>query len=155
MEKVNEKEINDIENMSDDQILEKLLNVGEVPTKTVFIERIGIPIKLKALTVKQVSKLRDDCTLKRKVKGVEVSKFDNDAFNIGLIVQATVSPNWNNSKFLDALKVSSGEEILRRKLLAGELNSLGDEVLDLSGYNDELKDIEEIKNLSSPDASSI
>lgn len=155
MKKVNEKEFNDIENMSDDQILEKLLNVGEVPTKTVFIERIGIPVKLKALTVKQVSKLREKCTFKQKVKGREIVKFNNDAFNIGLIVQATVSPNWDNPKFLDALKISSGEELVSRKFLAGELDSLGDEVLDLSGYNDELKDIEEIKNSSSQDTNSI
>ncbi|RMD04905.1 hypothetical protein D9O40_00715 [Clostridium autoethanogenum] len=147
----NKKVNNDLESMTDDEIIEKLLCENELPTKTVFMKRLEIPVKLKALTAKQVSKLRDQCTSTDKVKGREIRKFDNDAFNMGLIVKATVSPNWNSSKLLNGLKVSSGEEVIKRKLLAGELDSLGDEVLDLSGFNDELKDIETIKNSSSPD----
>jgi len=140
-----------LENMSEDQIIKKLLNDEEVPTRTVFLERLGIPIKLRALTAKQLLKTRETATYIEKVKGGEVQKFDNDSFNMGLIMKATVSPNWSDSKLLTSLKVSSGAEILKRKLLAGELDNLANEVMDLSGYNDELKDIKKIKNSSSPD----
>ncbi|WP_446897426.1 phage tail assembly chaperone [Clostridium sp. LBM24168] len=152
MNKINNKNSSiELDNMSEDQIIEKLLNTQKVPTKTVFIERLGIPVKLKALTAKQVSRFRDECTYVEKIRGNEITKFDNDKFNVGLIVKSTVSPDWGNSKLLAALHVSDAEEVLQRKLLAGELTVLGDEVLDLSGYNDGFKDVEKIKNSSSPD----
>lgn len=152
MSKIINKNLNvDLDNMSEDQIIEKLLNVEKVPTKTVFIERLGIPVKLKALTAKQVSQLRDECTYTEKIRGNEIRKFDNDKFNIGLMVKATVSPDWGNSKLLSAMHVSGADEVLQRKLLAGELAVFGDEVLDLSGYNDDFKDVEKIKNSLNPD----
>lgn len=142
----------DYENMTDDQVIEKLLGAEDIPTKTVGIERLGIPIKLKALTAKQVYKLRELCTITEKTRRGETTKLDEEAFNVGLIVKATVSPNWGDSKLLEKLSASSGTEVVKRLLLAGELDSLGDAVLDLSGYNTDLEeDLEKIKNSSKPD----
>lgn len=147
----------DYKEMSDEQVMDKLLNVDtdNVPTKTVGIKRLEIPIKLKALTAKQVFKLRELCTVPVKNRFGETKQLDNEAFNVGLIVKATVSPNWGDEKLLEKFKASSGSEVVKRLFLSGELDSLGDEVLDLSGYNTELEDINDIKNSSEPDTESV
>jgi hypothetical protein len=150
-------DIEKMQNMSEDDVIDALLGEIEVPTRTVVIQRLGIPIKLKALTGKQISKIRKDNTHSEKVKGSKVHKdvFDDENFNAEIIEKATVSPNWNNEKLKAALNVSNGKEVIKRRLLAGEMDNLIEQVFDLSGYNDEAEDIEEIKNSLEPDTDSI
>ncbi|MCH4199277.1 MAG: hypothetical protein LKF87_03780 [Clostridium tyrobutyricum] len=141
-------DIEKIENMNEDDVIETLLGANKIPERTVVIQRIGIPVKLKALTGKQISKIRKDNTHAEKIKGTKLEKnvFDDENFNVELIEKATISPNWNNPKLKDSVKASNGKEVIKRKLLAGELDNLVDQVLDLSGYNDEAEDIEDLKN---------
>lgn len=145
--------IEKMQNMSEDDVIDALLGEIEIPTKTVVIQRLGIPIKLKALTGKQISKIRKDNTHSEKIKGTKLEKdvFDDENFNAEIIEKSTVSPNWNNEKLKTALKVSNGKEVIKRQLLAGEMDNLIEKIFDLSGYNDEAEDIENIKNLSEPD----
>lgn len=146
-------DVEKMQNMSEDDVIDALLGVGDIPTKTVVMERFGIPVKLQALTGKQVSQIRKDNTHKVKIKGtkLEEDKLDSENFNVGLIEKATISPKWSNEKLLDKFRASDGKEVMKRLLLAGELDSLADQVLDLSGYNDGVEEIEDIKNSSSPD----
>lgn len=141
-------DIEKIKKMGEEDVIEALLGQTEVPTKTVVIPRLGIPIKLKALTGKQISKIRKDNTHSEKIKGSKLEKdvFDDENFNAEIIEKATVSPNWNNPKLKDALKVSNGKEVIKRRLLAGEMDNLIEQIFDLSGYNDEAEEIDEIKN---------
>lgn len=128
--------------MTETEIINRLL-ASEIPEKTVSIVRLGIPVTLKGLTGKEVFALRERCTERNKVKGREVSRLDEEAFNVGLLALATVSPNWGNSALLQKFNASGKEEVIKRLLLAGELATLGDVVLDLSGFNEEL---DEVKN---------
>ncbi|BAH06770.1 phage tail assembly chaperone [Clostridium kluyveri] len=150
-------DIEKMQNMSEDDIIDALLGEIEVPTRTVVIQRLGIPIKLKALTGKQISKIRKDNTHSEKVKGSKLEKdvFDDENFNADIIEKATVSPNWNNEKLKAALSVSNGKEVIKRRLLAGEMDDLINKIFDLSGYNDEAEDIEDIKNSSGLDTNFI
>jgi hypothetical protein len=150
-------DIEKIKKMGEEDVIEALLGQMEVPTKTVVISRLGIPIKLKALTGKQISKIRKDNTHSEKIKGSKFEKdvFDDENFNAEIIEKATVSPNWNNEKLKSALKVSNGKEVIKRRLLAGEMDNLIEQIFDLSGYNDGAEDIEDIKNSLSPDTDSI
>lgn len=140
--------IEKIEKMSEEDVIKALLGETELPTKTVVINRLGIPIKLKALTGKQISKIRKDNTHSEKIKGSKMEKevFDDENFNAEIIEKATVTPDWNNRKLKTALKVSNGKEVIKRRLLAGEMDNLIEQIFDLSGYNDEAEDIEDIKN---------
>ena len=142
-----------IENMSDDEAIETLLGVGKLPTKTVVIPRLGIPVKIQALTGKQIIQIRKNNTRKVKIEGTRLKedKLDDDNFNAGIIERATLSPKWNDPKLLDKFKSSSGKDVIKRLLLAGEMDSLEEQIFDLSGYNDGIEDIEDIKNSSSPD----
>lgn len=133
----------DIANLSEEEVLNRLLNADDVPEKTIMISRLGVPVTLKGLTGKQVYTLRRRCTQRVKESGQMVERLDEEEFNVGLIALATVKPNWGDPQLTGKYSASGPEEVIKRILLAGELSSLGDEVLDLSGFND---DLQEIKN---------
>lgn len=132
--------------MKEEDILAKLMGTHEVPTATIQVPRLGIEIELKGLTEKQISRIREECTTKRKVSGKLESKVNNADFDAAIIVGATTNFDWNNQKLVDSIKVSDGKAYIRRKLLAGEISFLTDKVLELSGFNDELEEKEDIKN---------
>lgn len=130
-----------IENLSEEQVLQRLLDADTVPEKTVGLERLGIPVRLKGLTGKQVYSIRERCTDKKTKRGQVIERLDEEQFNVSLIAAATVTPNWGDTTLQEKYKASGPEEVIKRILLAGELDALGNVVLDLSGYNTELDDI--------------
>lgn len=131
----------DIQNMTDEQVLQRLLEADAMPEKTVIIPRLGIPVTLRALTGKQVFSMREQCTERKEKKGKVIEIFDEEQFNVGLISVATVKPNWADPKLLSKFKASGAEEVIKRILMAGELQALGDEVMKLSGYDIDLEDV--------------
>jgi hypothetical protein len=132
--------------MKEEDIIAKLMGTFEIPTTTIQIPRLGIEIELKGLTEKEISRIREECTTKKKVSGKFETKVNNAEFDAGLIVGATTNFDWNNPKLVDSLKVSDGKSYIRRKLLAGEISILVNKVLEISGFNDELEEKEDIKN---------
>lgn len=133
-----------VSELTDEEILQKMLDVEAVPERTVLLKRIGIPVTMRGLTGKQVNSIRERCTTTTKDKRGRTSReLDEEAFFSGLITVATLKPNWGDSKMLAKYRASGPEEVVKRLLLAGEINQLGDLVLELSEYNTEL---EEVKN---------
>lgn len=132
--------------MTEDEIINKLLEPTEVPERTYMIDRIGIPITLKGLSEREIQRIRRECTIERKHRGQRIKELNEEEFNAALIEAATVSPNWSDKRLLSNLKLSSGREVIKRKLLAGEMMALADKVMELSGFDDELEEIENIKN---------
>lgn len=141
---IEEKEV---AQMTEEDIIAKLMEPTEVPEATYLIERLGIPVTLKGLSEKEINKIKKECTYTRKERGGRrVKELDDEEFNAALIEAATVTPNWNDTRLLDALKASDGRQVIKKKFLAGETSSLGDKILELSGFDEELEEIEDIKN---------
>ena len=132
--------------MTEDEIINKLLEPTEVPERTYMIDRLGIPVTLKGLSEREIQRIRRECTVERKHRGQRIKELNEEEFNAALIEAATVSPNWSDKRLLSNLKLSSGREVVKRKLLAGEMMALADKVMELSGFDDELEEIENIKN---------
>lgn len=133
-------------NMKEKDILSKLMGTYEVPTVTVVLDRIGIPLTLKGLSSKEISTIRKECTYSRKVKGNTEEKLDGSEFDAGLIVAATTNFNWKAPELLEHHKASDGKQLIRKMLLAGEISSITGKIMEVSGYNDELEEIEDVKN---------
>ncbi|WP_239616149.1 phage tail assembly chaperone [Cohnella mopanensis] len=129
------------ENLTDEQVLQRLLDADSLPERTVRLERMDIPVKLRGLTGKQVFSIRERCTERKERRGQTTERLDEELFNVSLIAASTVSPNWGNPQLLAKFSASGAEEVIKRILLAGELSALGDVVLDLSGFNTELEDV--------------
>ncbi len=131
--------------MNDDDAILKLLSLEDVlPRKTVRIERLGINVVLQALRAKDIFRIRQkNLIYVKNSRGQMVEQLDEENFNVALIVAATVSPNWGDERLLKKFEASSAEEVVKNILLAGELDQLGNIVLELSGFGEEL---EEVKN---------
>jgi len=129
--------------MTEEDIINKLIEPTEVPERTYALDRLGIQITLKGLSEKEIQRIRKECTTETKHRGNRVKELNEEEFNAALIEKATVKPNWSDKRLLSALNLSSGREVIKRRLLAGEMVALGDKVMELSGFDDEL---EEIKN---------
>lgn len=127
-----------VQQLSEEEILNRLMGEYKAPEKAYFIERLNIPIELKGLTEKEISKLRVQCTYDGKI--------DNNEFDAALIYASTTNFNWNNEKLLNAHQSSSGKELIRKILLAGEITILTRKVLELSGFTSKINEVELIKN---------
>ena len=143
-----EKEMTEQEvlEITEDEIINKLLEPTEVPERTYMIDRLGIPVTLKGLSEREIQRIRRECTVERKHRGQRTKELNEEEFNAALIEAATVSPNWGDKRLLSSLKLSSGREVIKRRLLAGEMMALADKVMELSGFDDELEEIDNIKN---------
>lgn len=130
-----------MDQLTDEQILQRLLSADKLPERIVRLERLDIPVTLRGLTGKQVFNIRERCTERKERRGKTISHMDEEMFNVSLIAASTISPNWGNQQLLSKFSASSAEEVIKRILLAGELSALGDVVLDLSGFNTELEDV--------------
>lgn len=131
--------------MTEEDIINRLLEPTDVPERIYAIDRLGIQVTLKGLSEREIQRLRKECTTERKVRGQRVKELNETEFNAALIEKATIKPNWSDKRLLSTYNLSSGREFIRRKLLAGELLALGDRVMELSGFDDDLEEIE-IKN---------
>ena len=136
----------EIMNISEDEILQRLLGGYKFPEETVFLKDIGVPLTFKGLDEKTLTKLKNRCTYPVKKGNFTVQELDSDEYNAVVVAAACTNFDFNNPKLLNPLGLSSGAEYLRRKLPAGILTTLVNKVLELSGFgNDKVKNVE-IKN---------
>ncbi|MGG3454293.1 phage tail assembly chaperone [Paenibacillus rhizolycopersici] len=147
------------------EILDGLFEtVANLPEEAVFIGRLGLRVTLRGLTSSKVDAIRERCTVRKTSKGQVSEKIDSELFNAALIKEATSMlevvnkadggdrdaeaqsvklSGWGDERLTSRLKLSGGEEAVRRLLLAGELDAVGDKVLEISGFG---VDIEDVKN---------
>lgn len=147
----NEAENNEIIEMSDDEAL-KLLMEAKRPEDEFLIYRkasltspeIKLKVRIQGLYGKEIDRLKEICTHRRKIKGGRSEEvFDDDEFMAQVISTATISPKFGDEKLLKHYEASSAAEVIKRMLLAGEREDLADKILELSGFG---VDIEEVKN---------
>jgi len=131
--------MSNFEHLTDEDILNKILGV-EIPKKTVEIKRLGIPVTVHGLSLREVTTSKERHTSVDK-KGN--STLDTESYNLSLIVSAIEKPNFGDQRLLAKYKASSAEEVIKRLLLSGEIIGLVDLITDLSGFNSEF---EEVKN---------
>ncbi|MED1851830.1 hypothetical protein P4V33_09210 [Brevibacillus borstelensis] len=147
------------EGMTEDQVLDELFETTKsLPERTVRIERLGLEVTMSGLLAKKVDSIRERCTIrKEKRHGKSTEQFDDEKFNAMLITASTTGlvlkkkagdkvvevklSGWGDERLTSRMRLSGGEEVVRRILLGGELVALGDTVLDLSGYGVELDDV--------------
>ncbi|WP_334075223.1 MULTISPECIES: phage tail assembly chaperone [Paenibacillus] len=149
------------EQWNEQDILDGLFETAaNLPEETIFIGRLSLRITLRGLTSSKVDSIRERCTVRKTAKGQVTEKIDSELFNAALIKEATAAlevvkkledggeqcvklSGWGDDRLISRLKLSGGEEAVRRMLLAGELDAVGDKVLEISGFG---VDIDDVKN---------
>ncbi|MED4399771.1 phage tail assembly chaperone [Metabacillus fastidiosus] len=122
--------------------LEAMLGTSKDIEKQVYIKRLNTHF-----TVKRVDEEFDD--IKAEVtyytgKGKKRTKeLDEDKFNLALIAEGCVNPNFKDKRVLEHYGVQKATDAVRKALLVGEQLELVQEILDASGFDNE---VEEAKN---------
>lgn len=76
--------------------------------------------------------------------GKEIS---DELFNCFVIIENTVEPSFKDAKSLESLSCSNSVEYLNKVMLAGEINSLSEAILKLSGFDSSIEELaEQVKN---------
>ena len=117
-------------------VLDALLSTEIDVTREYEMSRFGVPFTLRALTMKEINRLRKQATnLVSAGKGKTVEDIDEESFAALLVAKACVSPDWSTPALLAKLGVESPEDAVSKRLLAGELAALSSAVMDVSGFD--------------------
>lgn len=114
-------------------------------TEKVKIKRLGTEFTIKALTGEDIDKIRDQATYPVKNGKKTELKVNEEEVARLLIVKATIDPNFASKEALAHFGATDAGECVQKALLAGEIATLQNEILMLSGFDDE-EEIEEAKN---------
>lgn len=123
-----------------DDVLKALLSVEDKPEKDVFMKRFGVNFRIQAIDGDMLSKITEQATYYRG-KGRKREKIvDEEKFGALVIAKACVVPKWNDPALLEKYNTKQAEEVIKKRLLAGEIALLTTEILDLSGFEDDEED---------------
>jgi hypothetical protein len=139
-----------VDNLTEEQILDQLFETTEKPPQvTKHIKRLGMTLTIMGLMASHVDKVKERCTESRKSGSKTEEVLNKELFDATLIQDATVGleikglsfSGWGDPRLLKRFSASGGEQVVRRVLLAGEMQTVGNVVMEQSGYNTDLDDI--------------
>lgn len=117
-----------------------------------FLDESGEPLKweLKAITSKEDSKIRKDCTSQKPVKGKRgqfTRDFDAELYTAKLSVACVIFPDLQNAELQDSYGVKGEIDLLEVMLSPGERANLSEKVSQMCDFDVDLNDlVEEVKN---------
>ena len=130
-----EVKLDDKKQEAEDQIMNALLDSDVTRTKDVHIARLGIDVTIKGLTSPEIYQVREQSKF-----GPE-NQLNAETFNSVLIKTGSITPNWGDKRLQDKFNVSDALGVINHVLLAGEAETLAEEILRLSGYFTESKTV--------------
>lgn len=122
-----------------------LPNIDNVVEEIYINKRLG-SFKIKPMSNEQYNEYLTRC---RKVAIGKNSKvdFDNAKYNLLLVTNHVVEPNFSDAAVLQQAGFSNPRDFINAKLRAGEIQTIAEKVADISGLNGDIEEkIEEAKN---------
>lgn len=130
--------------------LEALLSVDtDTPiTAAVYIPRLKANFTVRAPKVDEFKEVRSRCFYETGKGKKRQRLFDSDKFAKLLVFTFTVNPDFTNPKLAAKYGGLAPEDVVTKALLPGEIEKLGDAILELGGWGDdeEANMVEEAKN---------
>lgn len=128
--------------MTDLEMFLELPDVDSIVEEVYVSDRLP-KFKVKAMTAQELRDYQNKCKIKSK-KGVEL---DTGKFNLLVVAGQVVSPDFSNAEFLKKANCATASQFIEKKLLAGEIANLGKQIVQISGFDNDInEDIEEAKN---------
>ena len=121
----------------------------EVVVSKRFKDKNGnlIKFKVKPVNGEQFTQYQKECTKIEIIGRKQKSTFDSSKFNLTLVKNHCVDPDFKNADFLKKLNVLTPEQAIAKTLLAGEVITLGEKISAISGFDNDInEEIEEAKN---------
>lgn len=130
-----------------DDILQAFLGAETEIEDEVYIKRLNINLRIKGITEKVLTELREQSTHFVGKGTKRERRFDEEAFNGLLISFACVNFDFGNPKMLEKYGAIDASDCVQKALLAGEVQKLQEAILRLSGFTDDDQEaVDEIKN---------
>ena len=105
----------------------------------------GHALTIRVITGEQYTSYQQQCI--ENPNNAKKRRFNTKRFNELIVVNSLVDPNLKDPEMLKAAKVARPEELLYRCFLAGEINTIAEQVLTLSGFDADVEEeMEEVKN---------
>lgn len=106
---------------------------------------VGHPITIKALDGEKYSTYQQLCI--ENPNSAKKRRFNTKKFHELICVECLVEPNLRDAEFLKAANTPDSTRLLYRCFLAGEIATIAEEVLKLSGFDQDVEEeMEEVKN---------
>lgn len=127
--------------------MDKLRFFLENPTETIEKEikvssRLPFMVKIRPMTNEEYSVIQKKCTKMGKSGTV----FDSGLFNAMATAKCVVDPDFSNADAIKEAKCSTPTDFVQKVLLVGEISTIAEEVVKLSGFTGITEDISEAKN---------
>lgn len=127
--------------------LQALLGAEIKSEKDVYIKRLDTFFKIKSISGEEMQEITDAASTYQGTGLKRVKITDEIKLSALLIVKGCVNPNFANKELLEKYGAVSAEEVVLKALRAGEIAKLGEEIMKLSGFDeDDDEVINEIKN---------
>lgn len=133
--------------------LQEILNLNAVDNITTFVEisnRLkcengqNIKFKIRPILFEELNRLKKKATFISKDGMMNI---DEGYLNTLCIIEATIEPSFKDSNSINKLNVNTPEQYLNKVLLAGEIENLIKEILNISGFVDNFEGlVDDIKN---------
>jgi hypothetical protein len=120
--------------------------VDNVTQEVVVSERLKqFKFEVRAITGKEYTDYQARCIL--NANSQKKRSFDTKRFNELIVLNHVTNPNFKDADFIKAAGSVDAASTMYKYLLAGEINSLADEILKLSGFDKDFDEsVEEVKN---------
>lgn len=103
-----------------------------------------LKFKIKPMLNEQYLEYQNQCTVPKKGGKID---FNTKRFNQLVILNHTVEPNFRDAQLIQQAGVTTPEQLLNKMLLAGEIQTLAEQIREVSGFADSLDDlVDEVKN---------
>ena len=107
-------------------------------------KKAGFPFKIRAMSGQEFSSYQKQATAVGRHKQIN---FDNQLFNELVVLNHCVVPNFKDAAEISSVGCSSPEQFLYSRLLAGEIVELAQQIVKLSGFDQDIDgQVEEVKN---------
>lgn len=126
--------------------LEDFLALPDVDNiiEEVFVSKRVGKFKVKAMSEDDYAEYTNRARSKIRKDGVD---FDSAKFHILICAGQTIEPDFANAEFLNKAKCSTASELIKKKLLPGEITELANKICEISGFDTDInEEIEEAKN---------
>lgn len=120
-----------------------LPDVDDIVEEVFVSERLG-KFKVKAMSSDEFSEYQKKSKSKVKKDGMD---FDVAKFNLLMVAGQTVEPRFSNVDLLKKAGCNTATELIKKKLLSGEIAELSTQIQRISGFDNNMEeDVEEAKN---------
>lgn len=126
--------------------LQALLSTNLDIERDVYIKRLGVNFRVKAIDTATLDKAREQATYFAGKGSKRESTVDAQKLNAILAVKFCVNPDFSNKALLEKYGASNPVECVTKALLPGELVRIISAGMELSGFSEDEEAEEEIKN---------